>query len=155
MESPSSHLGLQLMLIISTIWRNPPKKTSQHKAKPRRKFLMILPGASSCYHTWSILSLTLSITLVSRILFLAWSSFQWGASLVAQMVKNLPTVWEIQVLSLGREDPLERGMTAPSSILAWRSQRTEEPCGLQSMGLQRVRYNWVINTFSFTLCFCY
>ena len=64
-----------------------------------------------------------------------------GASLVAQMVKNLPAMQETQVLSLGWEDPLEEGMTTHSSILAWRIPWTEEPGGLQSMGLQRVRYN--------------
>ena len=64
-----------------------------------------------------------------------------GASLVAQMVKNLPAMQETQVLSLGREDPLEEGMTTHPSFLAWRIPWTEEPGGLQSMGLQRVRCN--------------
>ena len=41
-------------------------------------------------------------------------------SLVAQIVKNLPAMWETQVLSLGQEDPLEEGMATHSSILAWR-----------------------------------
>ena len=45
--------------------------------------------------------------------------YSW-ASLVAQMVKNLPTIWETWVRSLGREDPLEEGMATHSSILAWR-----------------------------------
>ena len=62
-----------------------------------------------------------------------------GASLVAQMVKNLPAMQETQVLSLGWEDPLEKGMATHSSILAWRIPWTEEPGGLQFMGLQRVR----------------
>ena len=44
-----------------------------------------------------------------------------GASLVAQMVKNPPTVWETWVRSLGWEDPLEKGMATHSSILAWRT----------------------------------
>ena len=61
---------------------------------------------------------------------------------VAQMVKNLPSVQETQVHSLGWEDPLEKEMTTHSSILAWRIPWTEEPGGLQSMGLQRVRHNW-------------
>ena len=47
------------------------------------------------------------------------------ASLVAQMVKNLPTVQEIWVLSLGQEDPLEKGMATHSSILAWRTPWTD------------------------------
>ena len=48
---------------------------------------------------------------------------------------------EMQVLSLGQEDPLEKGMATHSSILAWRIPWTEEPGGLQSMGLQRVGHD--------------
>ena len=62
------------------------------------------------------------------------------ASLVAQMVKNLPPVWETWFRSLGWEDPGE-GTTTHSSILAWRIPWTEEPGRLQSMGLQRVRHD--------------
>ena len=62
-----------------------------------------------------------------------------GASLLTQMVKNLPAIWETRVQSLGREAPLEEGMATHSSILAWRVPWTEEPGGLQSMGSQRVR----------------
>ena len=54
------------------------------------------------------------------------------------MVKNLPAMWKTWVQSLAREDPLEEGMATHSSILAWRIPQTEEPDGLQSMGLQRV-----------------
>ena len=57
------------------------------------------------------------------------------------MVKNLPAMQEMQVQSLGREVPLEEGMAAHSSILAWRIPRTEEPDGLQSLGLQRVGHD--------------
>ena len=57
------------------------------------------------------------------------------------MVKNLPARQDTQVLSLGQDDPLEKEMATHSSILAWRIPWTEEPGGLQSMGLQRVRYN--------------
>ena len=56
------------------------------------------------------------------------------ASLVAQMVKNLPTVWDIWFRSLIREDPLEKTMAAHSSMLTWRIWWTEEPGGLQCMG---------------------
>ena len=62
------------------------------------------------------------------------------------MVKNLPAMQETWVQSLGQEDPLEKGMAAHSSILAWRIPWTEEPAGLQSMGLQRVRHYRAINT---------
>ena len=55
---------------------------------------------------------------------------------------NPPAIWETSVRSLGWEDPLEEGMANHSSILAWRMPMTEEPGGLQSMGLQRVRHDW-------------
>ena len=57
-------------------------------------------------------------------------------SLVAQMVKHLPTMRETQVRSLGWEDPLEKEMATHSSTLAWIIPWTEEPGELQSMGLQ-------------------
>ena len=63
---------------------------------------------------------------------------------MAQMVKNLPAVQETEetwVPSLGLEDPLEKGMAAHSSILAWRIPWTEEPGGPWSIGLQRVRHD--------------
>ena len=60
------------------------------------------------------------------------------------MVKNLPALQETQVQSLGRDDPLEKGMATYSSILAWRTPWTEEPCG------SRVERDWVTNTFTLT-----
>ena len=57
-----------------------------------------------------------------------------GASLVAQMVKNLPAMQETRVQSLGWENPLEKGMATHSSILAWGIPWIEEPGGLQAMG---------------------
>ena len=56
------------------------------------------------------------------------------ASLVVQMVKNLPAMQETHVQSLGQEDPLEKGMVTHFSILAWRIPWTEESGGLQFMG---------------------
>ena len=50
------------------------------------------------------------------------------------VVKNLPAMQEMWVLSLGREDPLEKEMATHSSILAWKNPWTEELSGLQSMG---------------------
>ena len=61
--------------------------------------------------------------------------------MVAQAVKNLPVMQETWVRFLGWEDPLEKGMATHSSILAWRIPWTEEPGGLQSMGLQRVGHD--------------
>ena len=60
---------------------------------------------------------------------------------MAQKVENLPAVQKTQVISLGQEDPLEKGMATHSSILAWRIPSTEEPGELQSMGLQRIRHD--------------
>ena len=60
---------------------------------------------------------------------------------MAQTVKNLPAMLEIQVQTLGQEDPLEEGMGTHSSILAWRIPWTEEPVGLWSMGLQGIRHD--------------
>jgi len=60
---------------------------------------------------------------------------------MAQTVNNLLPMTETWVQSLGREDPLEKGMATHSSIRAWRIPRTEEPGGPQSMGLQGVRHN--------------
>ena len=62
--------------------------------------------------------------------------YSW-ASLVDEMVKNLPAIWETWVRSLGWEDPLEDGMAIHSSILDWRTPWTEEPGRLQSMGSQK------------------
>ena len=56
-----------------------------------------------------------------------------------------------QVQSLGQEDPLEKGMATHSSILAWRIPWTEEPGRLQSMRTQKVEYDWVTNSFTFSL----
>ena len=70
--------------------------------------------------------------------------------LMAQMVKNMPAMWETQVRFLSWEDPLELRMATYSSILAWRIPWTEKPGGLQSMKLQRVEHDRESNTF--TLC---
>ena len=71
-------------------------------------------------------------------------------SLVAQVVKNLPHMWETQLQSLGWEDPLEKGRVTHSSILSClENSMTEEPGKLQSMGLQTLGHDWVTNTFNF------
>ena len=68
-----------------------------------------------------------------------------GASRLARLVKNPPAMWGPWVWSLGWEDPLEEGMATHSSILAWRI-----PWTVYCVGRQRVRYNWVAFTHSFT-----
>ena len=62
-------------------------------------------------------------------------------SLVAQMVKRLPTMRETRVWTLDWEDLLEKEMATHSSILAWKIPWTEEPLRLQSMGSQRVGHD--------------
>ena len=69
--------------------------------------------------------------------------YSW-ASLVAQLVKNLPAMWETWVQSLGWEDILKKGKATHSNILAWRI-----PWTIQSMGSQRVGHDRV--TFTFTI----
>ena len=65
-----------------------------------------------------------------------WDRLDIRASLVAQLVKNPPAMWETWIRSLDWEDPLEKGTATHSSILAWRISWT-----IQSMGSQRVRHN--------------
>ena len=72
----------------------------------------------------------LTSNLYVRCVHIGW------ASLVAQAIQNLPAIQETQVLSLSWKDPLGKGMATHSSILDWRISWTEEPGGLQSMGLQ-------------------
>ena len=64
--------------------------------------------------------------------------YMYRASLIAQMVKRLPTTRETQAQSLGQEDPLEKGMATHSSMLAWRIPWTEEPGSLEFMGSQEL-----------------
>ena len=60
---------------------------------------------------------------------------------MAQWLQNLPAMQEIQIQSLGLEDPLEEGVGTHSTILAWEIPWTEKPSRLQSMGSQRVEYD--------------
>ena len=72
--------------------------------------------------------------------------------LVAQMVRSLPAKQETRVRSLGQKEPLEKGMTTHSSILAWRIPWTEKSGRLQSMGSQRIRHDRVTNTVMKNSC---
>ena len=69
---------------------------------------------------------------------------------MAQTVKNLPAMQDTRVQSLGLENSLEKVIATHSSVLAWRIPWTEQPGGLQSMGSQRVGYNWITNTHTYT-----
>ena len=76
--------------------------------------------------------------------------YSW-AFLVAQMVKNLPTMWETWVWSLGWEDPLGKGMATHSSILAWRIPRIEEPGRLPT--IHGVAKSWIRQQLSLSLSY--
>ena len=67
------------------------------------------------------------------------SQYSW-VSLVAQLVKNPPAMQETLLLSLGWEDPLEKGKATHSSILAWRTPSTVESMGLQKVGHNRAAF---------------
>ena len=78
-----------------------------------------------------------------------------SASLMAQRLKRLPAMRETWVRPLGWEDPLEKEMATHSSILAWRIPWTEEPGRLQSMGSQRVGYDFTFTFPSLSVsCLC-
>ena len=79
--------------------------------------------------------LTYSIKLNNRNYKIRW------ASLVAQMLQNLPATQETQLRSLGQEDPLEKEMATHCSTLAWKIPWTEEPGRLRSMGSQTVGHD--------------
>ena len=93
-----------------------------------------------------------SVSLRNRMVMLRNSSFRaWYWVLLQKgslgfpggsVVKNLPAKQETQVQSLGQKDPLDKEMATQPSILDWRISWIEEPEGLQSMGLPRVKHNW-------------
>ena len=92
-------------------------------------------------HTFWILTVSQNIPCLLWLFMLSY-----GASLMAQTVKNLPAMRETWVQSPGWEDPLEKEMATHSSILAWRIPWTEEPGRLQSKGSKRAGQEWVTNT---------
>ena len=89
-------------------------------------------------------------SIFSNLIALGLTSSSVGTSLVAQMVKCLPTMRETRVQSLGWEDLLEKAMATHSSILAWKIPWTEEPGRLQSMGSQRVGHDWATSLSLFS-----
>ena len=97
---------------------------------------------------WTLLEPHFVITLcliINMLMHLLW------ASLMAQLVKNSPAIWETWVQYLGWEDPLVKGTATHSSILVWRI-----PWIVWSMGLQKVRHDWVISLsfYAFIMLLC-
>ena len=94
----------------------------------------------------SILKYVFTTTIFNEACLQSLKTHTTWASLVSQMVRNLPAMKEIWVWSLDWEDTLEKGMAAHSSILAWRIPWTEEPGEPKPMGSQRVGQNQATNT---------
>ena len=86
----------------------------------------------------SICHAVMGLNAIILVFFFLIFNLKLWASLVAQMVKNLPAVWEAWVRSLSQKDPLKEEMATYSSILAWKIPWTYEPGRLQFMGSQRV-----------------
>ena len=97
---------------------------------------MLVSMREKCDNIWRTLTFEMKLLNINIYYIIDW------ASLVAQRLKRLPAMQETRVRSLGREDPLEKKMSAHSSILAWRIPGREEPGRLQSTGLQRVGHDW-------------
>ena len=99
-------------------------------------------GKTTALTIWTFVSKVMSLLFntLSRFVTAFLPRFSL-ASLVAQMLKHLPAMWETWVRYLGWEDPLEKKMATHSSILAWRIPWMEEPGGLQSTGSQRVGHD--------------
>ena len=96
-----------------------------------------------CFHLLAIMDSDAINTVFSYVfktmLSIIWGVYPYmmfGASMVAQMVKNLPPMWKIRVQSLGLENLLEKEMATHSSILAWEIPWAEKPGGLQPIGSQ-------------------
>ena len=114
-------------------------------------FVISFSGCSLCIEMQLIFMCWLYVLLLCWIHLLSPAVFGFlvellvfcreGASLVAQIVKNPPAVWETWVQSLGWEDPLEKGMAFHSSILAWGIPWTEKLGRLQPVGLQRIGHD--------------
>ena len=129
-------------LTIPSLWvvpaHQPQASSIVHRTWTGNSFHIIFNGGGSINNVW-----------------LQEGFVESWASLVALMVKNLPTIPQTWVWSLDQEDPLEKRMATYSSILAWRIPWTEEPSGLQSMGLQRVRHDWATNITTTCWKFCF
>ena len=95
----------------------------------------------SNYASGHITSWQIDGETVERVVDFIVGGSEITASLVAQMVKRLPAMWETQVRFLGWEDPLDKEMAIHSSTLAWIISWMEEPDRLHSMGIQRVRHD--------------
>ena len=118
---------------------------------------LLVLGVLICYHTNALIlfesdltSLVISLSRQSpfalNVLSIAVFIYSGFPEWKRKMARKLPAIKETWARSLSQEDPLEKGMATHSCIVAWRISWTEEPGRQQSMGLQRVGYDWVANT---------
>ena len=128
---------------------------------PTKRWLHCGPGASAFLFTgsWadflldtqdilnSFLFIPSGLSLSLSLFFLLHYEACGLPRSITQSVKNLPAVQETWLRFLSQEDPLEKKKATLSSFLTWKISWTEEFCGLQLMGSQRVGHNWVTNTF--------
>ena len=121
-------------------WRSDPSSRSKSFPSP----------CQSRFITFSLHKPTQSVVCMITAKFYSYSKEIIWTSLVAQLIKNPPTNAGDSGQALSQEGLLEKGMATHSSVLAWRIPWREEPGGLQSMGSQTVKQNWVTNTFTFT-----
>ena len=124
-EPNKTHMQAELSFWVSILWPEVSEHPLSFKSRGSSGLWKLLKNTPSKFHPF----------LSSQVLFVSHLSY-CGASLVAQMVKNLPAMRETWVQFLDRKDPPEKRMATHSSILAWRIPWIEESGGLQSMGLQ-------------------
>ena len=101
-------------------------------------FLALIGFMSTPFGIYLIIFFLISRILILILMFNYSNSIQYWASLIAQLVKNPPAMWETWVQSLSREDPPEEGMATHSSILAWRIPMDRGARWATYIGLQRV-----------------
>ena len=118
-------------------WQTTVHRVSKSQTWLKRQHMRMRAHTHTHTHTHIFLSIYLSIYL--------------GASQMAQMVKNLPAIWETRVRSLGQKDPLKKQMATHSNIPLWGIPWMQESGRLQFLGSQRVRHDWATNTFT-TIC---
>ena len=133
--------GLQSMgsQIVGHDWAT--EHTSKHFIKEGRLFPPLVLSKSPLPVSSAVKRRAEQVIIPSQVGSLAWTS---NLSLVAQLVKNLPAMWETSVPSLAWEDPLEKWKATYSSLLAWRI-----PWTVWSMVSQRVGRDWTTFTFTF------
>ena len=138
---------------ISVVWLQLPGVCAEQRQGPLWKpYRNVRVKGGARLTAWTLGAISTTGLLTSKGGTEIWAKFHswvtlanlhFMASLVAQVIKNPPAMWKTWAWSMGWEDPLKKGKATHFSILAWRI-----PWTVESMGSQRIRYDWV--TFTFT-----